>query len=131
VGEAFVPFSYNSDVSWRWSADDQLWQRNDGGEPHVLSDGSQITAKNVIIQVVKIVLTDVTDVNGARSPKVVSTGSGTAYILRDGKMYEGTWERPSLSDLTSYRDSNGKEIPLAPGSTWVELAPTTISITFD
>lgn len=131
VGEAFVPFSHNSDVSWRWSADDQLWQRYDGGEPHVLSDGSPITAKNVIIQVVKIVLTDVTDVNGARSPKVVSTGSGTTYILRDGKMYEGTWERPSLSDLTTYRDSNGNEIPLSPGNTWVELAPTTISITFE
>jgi hypothetical protein len=131
VSEAFVPFSRHSDVSWRWSPDDDLWHRYDTGEAHLLSDGSQITASNVIIQVVKVVLTDVVDVNGARSPKAVSTGSGTAYILRGGKMYEGTWRRPTLSDVTRFLDADGTEIPLEPGNTWIELAPNTISVTFE
>jgi hypothetical protein len=130
VAEAFVPFSHFSDVSWRWSKPDQRWHRYDTGVAQLISDGSQIMATNVIVQMVEVELTDVVDVNGAPSPKVVSTGSGPAFVLRDGQMYEVTWERPSLSDVTTFFDQNGDEIPLSPGNTWIELAPATTAVTF-
>jgi Protein of unknown function (DUF3048) N-terminal domain/Protein of unknown function (DUF3048) C-terminal domain len=128
VSEVFIPFSSYSDVSWRWSSAERNWIRYDSGEVHALSDGSQIASKNVIIQVVEEVLTDIVDVRGARSPKVVSTGSGVAYILRGGKMYTGTWEREGLAQITTFR-TGGREVQLAPGNTWIELVPNDISVT--
>ena len=83
-----------------------------------------------VVQVVKTVLTDITDANGMPSPEVIATGSGKAYVFRNGKVIVGTWSRPSLSDLTVFRDASGTQIPLAPGTTWVELLPNTIPVTY-
>lgn len=130
VSDAHLPFSEFSDVHWRWDAGKKVWLRFHGTEPHTYSDGSQVNAKNVIVQMVKVVLTDITDVNGVRSPEVVSTGSGTAYILRDGKMIKGTWQRSNTSQLTTFVTSSGRQIRLRPGNTWVELLPNDITPTF-
>ena len=125
-----LPFSGYSDVFWKWSAARKAWLRFHGSKPHLLSDGTQVSATNVVVQVVKVVLTDITDANGVASPEVISIGSGKAVIFRNGKAISGTWSRPALSDLTKFMDAQGKEIPLAVGNTWVELLPQTIPFTF-
>ncbi|MBA3551468.1 MAG: DUF3048 domain-containing protein [Actinobacteria bacterium] len=129
VSEIAIPFSSYSDVSWRWSPAERAWIRYDGGEPHVLSDDSPISAKNVLVQVVKIVPSGILDVNGAPSPTAISTGKGRAYVLRGGRAIEGTWSRPGLGDITVFRDLRGRSIPLAPGNTWIELVPDDVTIT--
>jgi len=88
-----------------------------------------VNAKNVVVQVVKVVLTGITDVNGVRSPEVVATGTGKAYVLRNGRMIEGTWSRPSLDDVTKFLDKHGHQIQLDPGNTWVELFPSNLTVT--
>jgi len=123
VSQVHIPFSTSSDVFWKWDGGKKVWRRFYGTVPAVLSDGTQITARNVIVQVVKTVLTDITDVNGVPSPFVVSVGSGRAYIFRNGRMIVGKWIRPSLKDVTKFVDASGAEIPLMPGNTWVELLP--------
>ena len=128
VSDLHLPFSDYSDVHWRWDASSKGWLRYHGEEPHLLSDGTQVAAKNVVVQVVRIEASDVTDVNGVPSPEVVATGSGRAYIFRNGEMIKATWRRPDLGDVTKFLDSRGAEIPLTPGSTWVELLPTDIPL---
>ena len=128
VAEIHIPFSTYSDVSWRWDGASRAFLRYDGNAPHGLSDGTQISTTNVIVQVVRIRLTSITDVNGVRSPEAITVGSGKAYILRNGRVIEGTWSRPALSQLTRFRDRSGAEIGLAPGQTWVELVPTDVPI---
>jgi hypothetical protein len=88
-----------------------------------------MSTTNVVIQMVKTKTTGITDVNGVPSPEVVATGSGTAYVLRDGKVIRGTWTRAKLSDLTVFKDAQGTVIPLAPGRTWVELVPNPVHVT--
>jgi hypothetical protein len=124
-----LPFSSYSDVYWRWDSSKKVWLRFHGTAPHLLSDGTQVSAVNVVVQVVRVYLTDIHDVNGVQSPEVVATGSGKAYVLRGGKVIEGTWSRPKLSDVTVFKDRTGKEIHLAAGNTWVELLPNTILAT--
>jgi hypothetical protein len=63
-------------------------------------------------------------VAGYPSPEVDLIGTGKAWVLRDGKLIVGKWERTDLDDFTAFRTKNGDEIALAPGSTFVELAPT-------
>lgn len=131
VSELHVPFSsWASDVYWRWNADRESFLRWHGTEPHVSSDGTQYSAKNVIVQVVETVLTDVADANGVPSPKVISVGEGKAYVLRNGRITVGRWERPTLEDLTTFYDRKGNGVRLVRGNTWVELAPTDVSVTY-
>lgn len=128
VKEIHVPFSLSSDVRWRFDAERQVYLRFHGEDPHTLTDGTQVSARNVIVQVVRVRPGTIKDVNGVRSPDVEVVGSGRAYVLRRGRMVAGRWERESLEDVTRFVDAGGDEIVLAPGATWVELAPSGISV---
>jgi hypothetical protein len=125
-----LPFSGVSDVFWKWNATKEAYLRFHGTVPHTYSDGTQVSAVNVVVQVSRIVITKITDVAGAPSPEVVATGEGKAYILRGGRMIIGTWKRPSLKVLTKYYDARGNEVSLLPGNTWVELFPNTLTVTY-
>jgi Protein of unknown function (DUF3048) C-terminal domain len=57
------------------------------------------------------------------------TGSGPLRVLRNGVEITGTWQRAALSDPTSLVAGNGNTIDLAPGNTWVEIVPDSISVT--
>jgi hypothetical protein len=123
-----LPFSSASDVYWTWGRRQGAWLRAHGDVPHTLEDGSQVSATNVVIQVVEVSASSIVDAAGNASPDVELTGSGRAYVLRDGRVVVGRWERPSLKDLTTFVAKDGTEITLAPGRTWVELLPSTVAV---
>jgi hypothetical protein len=129
VGEIHLPFSSSySDVYWRWSAKDGAWLRSHGTEPHMLTDGGQVAAANVVVMQVAVGMSEIVDAAGNHSPSVDLTGKGKAYIFRNGRMIAGRWERATLQDLTTFVTRSGEEITLAPGTTWVELLPNTIAV---
>jgi hypothetical protein len=125
-----LPFSDYSDVYWRWSRQHAEWVRFHGTVPHLLSDGSQVGARNVVVQVVKVTMSEITDTNGVNSPFAHVVGHGKAYVFRNGRMIVGTWSRTGLNDITTYKDKQGNVIRLMPGNTWVELYPSDHSVTF-
>jgi hypothetical protein len=125
-----LPFSDYSDVYWRWNAQHAVWLRYHGTVPHTLSSGAQVRAKNVVVQVVKVTMSTIHDVNGVASPFAHVVGHGKAYVLRGGRMIAGTWSRTSLEDITVFKDKQGNVIPLTPGNTWVELYPSDHKVTF-
>ena len=118
---ATVVFSGLATAEWRWSKGQ--WVRYLEGSPMMLESGGPITADNVVIQVVKTTESDFHDVTGYPSPEVDLTGSGKAWVLRDGKLIVGKWERSDESGFTTFRAKSGEEIALKPGTTFVELAP--------
>lgn len=79
----------------------------------------QIGADNVVIifapyeYLVKRSDTEVLDVN--------MTGSGTAYIARDGQIYRVKWSRPSQDAVLSLTYEDGTPFPFKPGKTWFEV----------
>ncbi len=123
-----LPFSSASDVFWTWSARDGEWLRAHGNVPHTLEDGTRVSATNVVIQVVEVSSSEIIDAAGNPSPEVELTGSGKAYVLRDGRVIVGHWERSSLDELTTFVAKDGTEIALAPGRTWIELLPSTVEL---
>jgi hypothetical protein len=84
---------------------------------------------NVIVQRVPIRMSRYVDVLGNRTPYTVTTGSGPATILRDGRAVTATWQRPKESGGTRFVDALGKNVPLRPGPTWILLLPTSSSLT--
>ena len=118
-------------VEWRWAGG--RWVRYQNGEEMVLENGDAIETDNVLIQQVKTSESDIVDVVGYPSPEVEVTGTGKAWLLRDGKLVIGTWERNSEGDITVFHTKKGDEFQLKPGTTFVELAPTgmfTAPVTF-
>jgi len=93
------------------------------GEPDKLADGSQISTTNVVIMAVDIASTGLHDVLGNPSPLDVTVGKNPVWVLRDGKIIQGTWSRPTIASPITLRDRHGKVIDLSPGRTWIELLP--------
>lgn len=117
-----IVFSSLATAEWRWEGGQ--WVRYLDGSPMTLENGDPIVTDNVVIQQVETTeSTEFSDVADYPSPEVTVTGSGKAWVLRDGKLVMGSWERSSEGDLTVFRTKKGDEIALAPGTTFVELAP--------
>jgi hypothetical protein len=117
-----VVFSSLATAEWRWQKG--RWVRYLDGSPMMLESGEPITTDNVVIQVVKTTESDFQDVAGYPSPEVDLTGKGKAWVLRDGKLVVGKWERSDVDGFTTFLTKSGEEIALRPGTTYVELAPT-------
>jgi hypothetical protein len=109
-------------AEWRWSKGS--WLRTQNGAPDRLSDGSQISATNVVVMSVTIASTGLHDVLGSPSPEDVTVGSNPVWVMRNGKLIKGTWHRQTLTSALTFRDKQGHLIDLAPGRTWLELLPT-------
>lgn len=114
----------------RWTWQDGSWARSEQGRPHLLSDGAQVTADNVVVLHVQVTGSGIRDAAGNEDPYVLATGSGTVEFLRDGALQRGTWSRPSLSDPYVFRSGADQPMTLTPGRTWVELVPTAGSATY-
>jgi hypothetical protein len=124
VSSVHLPFSTNyADVWWSWDALLKEWVRAHGDVPHTVETGGPVSATNVVVQVVDMVIPP-----DRLTPELELTGSGKAYVFRDGRMLVGRWERPTLNDVTRFVAKDGTEIPLAPGRTWVELLPSTSAV---
>lgn len=117
-------FSQYSDVFWRWDAGSSTYKRSYGTTPANDSSGKQISTTNVIVQSVAVTMSSfIEDPSGSHQPIASLVGSGASLVCRGGTCVPGTWHRVSLSDVTSYVDASGAPVALAPGPTWVELAP--------
>ncbi len=121
AGEAIIEFSDLATATWRWEGG--RWVRYLDGSPMLQEDGSPIVADNIVIQKVRTTESPFVDVLGYHSPEVKVTGKGRVWVLRDGKVIAGLWERPDESDLTTFTGGDGQTIALTPGRTYVELAP--------
>ena len=125
VSTVSLPFSSFSPSTWRWVASLGRWERLLNGAPMNLEVGTPITATNIVIQSVVVTPSKLVDVLGHPSPDVKLTGSGKAWILRDGKRIAGRWIRYGKQGITRFQTKDGSVIALSPGTTWVELLPST------
>jgi hypothetical protein len=128
VTAAHLPYSSVSDVSWEWRRAARAWFRSHGDAAHMLEGDEQVSVTNVVIQVVQVTDSRIVDAAGNPSPNVKLTGTGKAYVLRDGKVVVGSWERRGLDEPTTFLTKDGEDISLAPGRTWVQLLPSWVPV---
>ena len=118
-------------TSWTWHPKAGHWYRyySDTG-PAIQGDNVQISAINVVILHVHEYPTPyVEDETGAHENQLVLTGSGPAWILRNGVAIQGSWQRPALDRPATFTGPHGVKITLAPGNSWVELVPWSDAVT--
>lgn len=94
----------------------------------VLMDGQDTATahpQNVIVQHVRVTASPggFVDTNGGgrvSEPFSRTVGTGTATVLRDGRSFPVTWNRPDPGSGTTYT-YQGKTFLLHPGQTWILL----------
>ena len=112
--------SYN--VRWKYNVDTNKYARSHVyGGAHMEVDKnkkqSQITT-DVVIAMKAATVTRTTD------PKWydhTTTGSGEAYIFQNGTVQNATWRRATVKDELGFYDSEGNEIELNRGRTWISI----------
>ncbi|MDQ3958081.1 MAG: DUF3048 domain-containing protein [Actinomycetota bacterium] len=118
-----LTFSAGSVVSYEWNG--ERWARNDGGEPLANEAGEQVTVDNVLIEEHTVNFSEsLGDVLGTPSPEIEDvTGSGRAFLFRDGRIIAGRWTRESVEEPVRFETKDGDALVLHPGTTWIELLP--------
>jgi hypothetical protein len=106
-------------VRWEWSPQCKCYLRFENGSAHHATD-AQVTADNVVVLETGYRPSYV----DARSPEAITVGEGKAYVMSDGRIQFGRWQRKVNTDpvriFVGRRTHRLMEI--APGRTWVELA---------
>jgi hypothetical protein len=110
-------------ATWTWDAASSSWLRSQNGTPHLDAAGKQVAAKNVVIQLVRYTNSGLVDPARNPVPEAQLSGSGEVWVLTDGKLVKGQWQKPGVAQVTQYNDTAGTPIPLLPGQTWIELGP--------
>ncbi len=103
-----------------WSPEEKRWLWTMDGTRMQSADGERLGASTVVVQNVRIEASPFRDKNRNSTPYMRTVGKGKATILRDGRAYDGTWERPSATAGTTYR-VGGQPVNFAPGQVWVAL----------
>ena len=117
----------------RWVYDDQsgLYQREqdtleayntESEEFNPFTDRlteEQITAANVVV--IPLIHEDIYPTQKIEVVDIKLSGSGEAYLFRDGQMYRVQWNRPAADSVLFLTDEEGNRIPFKPGNTWFEI----------
>lgn len=109
-------------AQWLYDKEKDIYLRTQGGV--VAADREtreQLQAKNIIIQFA--VVTPAPPPAAADAVVVEAVGRGDAWLLRNGRIVKGSWEKPTAVSRTIFRDDDDKPYGLARGSIWIEVVP--------
>jgi hypothetical protein len=118
---SFLPPVY--EAVWKYNSSTNQYARYQMAKPHCDLKGECIVADTIIIQKVK---TEVLDEVGRLGMETL--GRGEAYVLMNGGIIKGYWQKPNQSGRTKFYAENGEEITLNPGKIWVEVVNQTGSV---
>ena len=109
---------YPNSVKWVYQAEEDQFLRYLNGEVYLTAADDEIWADNIII-IEAATKTITVPVDGEES-EINLIGSGNAYFVRNGMLYEGTWEKPSRNEHFSYALSDGSPWLYTEGNVWIQ-----------
>ena len=119
-----IPYSNSEVRSYTYDSENGYYLRYMNGIPHTDRDSKeQYHYKNIIIMKVN---NTTLDSDGRQDLDTVGTGEG--YYITNGYMMPITWEKDSRSGKTRYTYSNGKEIEVSDGNTFIQVMPSKYDI---
>lgn len=121
-----LQFSPTSQVSFALDPASGRYVRSQAGEPFLTAAGPALSFDNVLVLSVEIRETPFRDAAGNPVPEtVLAASSGNLVLLSKGVRVDGTWSKESRDAPFVFKAADGSPLVLAPGSTAVELFPST------
>jgi hypothetical protein len=108
---------YNS--TYRYNKKSNTYTRSQGGAVHKDREKGAIAPTVIIALRVK----ERTVMEETWRERITTLGSGKATIFQNGTAVKATWKKAKATDQLSFYDSDGKEIALARGQTWITAVP--------
>ena len=104
-----------------WSKSDKSFLLHHDNKPNMASSGVQLGSPMMVIQMVTIKPSEYGDKFGGVTPKTTVTGTGKAYLLRNGTVTTVRWNRPTAQSPTSWTLEDGTEALFQRGQVWFFL----------
>ncbi|MFM8752371.1 MAG: DUF3048 domain-containing protein [Actinomycetota bacterium] len=104
-----------------WSKMDKRFLLDHDNKPNLATTGDQLGSPMMVIQMVTIKPSEYGDKFGGVTPKTTVTGSGAAYLLRNGTMTKVKWNRPTAQSPTQWLLEDGTEAKFQRGQVWFFL----------
>lgn len=118
-----IPYSNNTTTSYKYNADEKVYYRFVNNKEHTdYVTKKQYTAKNIITYKVKNYTLD--DVENKGRQGLENIGSGTGYYISNGYAIKINWKKDCRECQTVYTYTNGKEINVNDGNTFIQIQPT-------
>ena len=112
-----TPVSSYTTPWFEYNEEDGLYYRFEYGEAQIDGNtGEQLAFENVIIQ-----FAHYTSIDDHDRQELDQVGEGTGYYATNGKIIPITWKKATESSVTKYYYSDGTEISLNPGKTWITV----------
>lgn len=88
------------------------------------------TGEPVLVSNVLVLYTDISVIAGdsAGRMSVRTTGTGDGLLLRDGQVYPITWQRDSKNGCYRFVGASGGEVPLKPGSSYINVVKSSAQV---
>lgn len=123
-----IPFSTANKVTWTYKASDKRYYRVNDGKRHLdEATNKQIAATNVVVMWARYTAAS-RDKVGSTTYDINLGGTGRVSVFRNGQRVDGTWTADNTSP-PRFTSADGTPIKLAPGSTWFQVIPLSVSIT--
>jgi hypothetical protein len=109
-------------VAYKYDKASNSYLRSNGGKPFLdanYAKPTQVKVKNVIVQVIpkeKVL-------DRKKRIELDITGTGKGYLMLDGKLQNITWRKANMDNRTRFYYTNGNEVELNRGNTWIEVVP--------
>jgi len=112
----FNNYTYN--VVWNYDRDQNAYTRFQMGKLYKTEGNNAVLTKNLLIIYSK---QSIIDDYGRLFTETL--GEGKAIVFQDGKGTIGTWRKQNATDRMRFYDSDGNEIKMLEGKTWITVVP--------
>ncbi|QYY43208.1 DUF3048 domain-containing protein [Aneurinibacillus thermoaerophilus] len=115
-----IRYSKRNTAGYEYDPATKQYKRFTAGKPHLDKE----TGKQLLVTNVLVIAAHHRVLDGEGRLEIDTEGPGEGYLFQRGKALKITWERKDGA-IRAYQ--NGVEVPLYPGTTWVNVVPTTPS----
>lgn len=119
-----IHMSDRAQPEWKWDAGKGVWKRYEDGTPHVTTDGTQLSATNVVSLWVEVRYTS-GDAKSSVPETLLAGKSGKGFLASGDKYIPIKWSKEGQFKKYKLTTESGEPVSLMPGQTWFELVPGT------
>jgi hypothetical protein len=124
-----VTVEYGGSATATWTFDRRIdrWRRAEAGGPHLLENGRQVTADNVIVLHTQRDLSFADASPSMLIPDLIDA-SGSLELFTGNRVVEGRWRKAGVNEPFEFSTVDGEPLLLVPGRTWVEIPLADMSV---